>query len=365
MNNFLSSIILIVLISTQSIYFSKAQIFQGNVHLHSQADVDTFAANGYTQINGKLVIGDTLNFSNTSTSNISDLSSLINLKTIDSSLTIIGAHALNSLNGLDSVTHVSKSVRLLFNISLQSLNSLRNIDSINTHILINYCNSLSNLQGLEDIEYINSITIVGNQSLTTLEGLEPHTSLENLVLIKNPNLNSLSNLSNLTNITNVLSIKENNSLTSLSGLDNLESVNIIRINENELLEDFCALSTMYDNGYLDTFNIGNYHVDDNTFNPTFQQIIDNQCNPTFLNVEDVSSNDLYITPNPTTGYLNINFGSQTTKNLNVINQLGQVVYNRKNITQPTYNFTLDMPSGIYTIEVITNQNKKQYKVIKQ
>ena len=367
MKNFYSSIILIILISIQSTYFSSAQTFQGDVYLHYQSDVDTFAANGYTRINGKLVIGDTLNFSNvnTNTSNITDLSALITLNTIDSSLIIKGAHDLLTLNGLDSLTHVGKSVSFYFNLSLQSLNGLGNIDSIPNHMMLNYCNALNNLQGLEDIQYINRLILSGNQSITSLQGIETHTSFDFLILINNPILNTLSALSNLTNITSGITMLKNNSLTSLSGLNNLESINTIRIKENESLEDFCALSTMYDNGYLDTFNVSNYHVEDNAFNPTFQQIIDNQCNPTSLSVNDVSLHPVHLTPNPTTGYINLNFESQSAKDLRVINQLGQIVYKKDNITESMYHFTLDVPVGLYTVEITAEEYKKQFKVIKQ
>ena len=105
MTKFYSIILLFTLIFLQPSSLCNAQTYNGSVVLTSQAEVDSFGALGYSRIAGHLKIGPDTLYANV-TSNITNLTSLISLHSIDSSLLIESNLSLTSLSGLDSIfTH--------------------------------------------------------------------------------------------------------------------------------------------------------------------------------------------------------------------------------------------------------------------
>ena len=65
-------------------------------------------------------------------------------------------------------------------------------------------------------------------------------------------------------------IRENNNLNSLFGLENLNQVDKLEIQNNELLDDFCALNHLFTNG-----NSGSINFSGNLSNPSTDDIINN------------------------------------------------------------------------------------------
>lgn len=364
MKKFYSKLILILLISLQSLFnYGYSQTHHGDVFLQSQAEVDSFGAMGYSHIAGKLYIGDTNFFSSNTISNITNITALENLQRVDSTLMIFGNYSLLSLEGLDSLTYVGKSLELIFNFGVQSLEPLSELDTINKRLLLNYTNSLNNLEGLENLQYVKNIELVGNLNLSSLNGIDNITSLRHLFIWKNDNLSSLSGLENLTHVEKFISIYENSGITTLNGLDNLESVNVLTIKNNEELTDYCILSTQYNNGYLSQFDPNNFNVEDNGYDPEFQDIINHDC---ILGVSTVNPTEIVtsIAPNPTTGIVTFNFNETNTKQIRVINALGQIVDQRNNISTSDYMLNIKGSKGIYTVEIQDEKSTQKLKVIK-
>ncbi|RLD25598.1 MAG: hypothetical protein DRI54_04560, partial [Bacteroidetes bacterium] len=72
-----------------------------------------------------------------------------------------------------------------------------------------------------------------------------------------------------------------------------------------------------------------------------------------------------VYPNPNTGIINIDLGSLTDVSIKVLNLSGQLVYSKENINAPLFQFELDAASGIYILELSAEDEKQQFKLVKQ
>lgn len=199
-------------------------IYNGNVTLTSQKEVDDFGANNYTQINGWLKIDQPF-----SGSTIVDLSPLSSLSRVTNSL-YIETISVNNLSGLENIIYVT-DLYIRDNDKLQDITALQNLTKLNGDLLIANTN-LNSLQGLHNISTINGhLVIYSNDNLTNLEGLESLVEVRrNVTIDSNENLASLEGINNLKSIAEsqgseigYLTISANYSLTNLHHLSNLES----------------------------------------------------------------------------------------------------------------------------------------------
>lgn len=316
-------------LGTLSTCSNSGGIYNGNITLLSQDEVNNFGIFNYSSINGNLQIGDyqeasditdlTLlsalgningNLSINNNPNLQSLDGLSNITSVTSlsirsnesllsitslsnlsstgAITVTSNNALTSLNGLEGITDAG-NIFISRNNSLTSLNGLQ---SINTAFRVNISNneSLSSIAQLSNLTTANSLQIYSSPSLTSLEGLNQITTLSLLRISYNDALTDLSELSNLTTA-EVLSIGGNDSLTSLNGLENLISSDWILIGRdlefdvinnapNNSLENFCALQNLFTNGtYVDppTSIFNGVYIQNNPFNPSVQDIINGNC----------------------------------------------------------------------------------------
>jgi hypothetical protein len=217
--------------------------YEGDVILLTQAEVDAFGAFGYGTINGDLSIGQLY-----TTSDITDLSPLIQLQEVTGSLSITYLESLTSLNGLSNVHTASEG----FAVQSMAL--------------------LTDLTGMSSLQNTSSFAIHMSNSIVSLNGIGNITTLERWNMDSNPQLQDITALSNLTTINDQLFFVGNNSLTNLNGLENLTTCNTLQIWDSDLLDDFCAIEDLINNG-----TYGGYSVFGNLYNPTEQDIIDGNC----------------------------------------------------------------------------------------
>ena len=225
------------------------------------------------------------------------------------SLNISSNTELASLNGLESLTEIRRSMVIVSNPLITSLDVFKSLTTqFLSTITIGDNDNLLSLEGLEDITAIqNVLTISNNDKLISLQGLENLTLVEGAIDIRsnssltsvetlnniertgilrflsNASLTSLQGLENITEIRQALVVKDNASLSSLDGLDNIgviSGINLfdgfligIEIGDNDVLNDFCALQTLFIND-----STINTEISDNLFNPSIQDIIDDNCN---------------------------------------------------------------------------------------
>ncbi len=239
---------------------------EGDVVIESADDIDIsdlFGLSTITSIAGSLSIVD--NYELTSLEGLGNLlyigSDLI-IGLFDSyGIGLCGNPLLTNLSGLDKLSTIGGSLKIIGNHQLNNLQGLNDLTSIGGNLVIGYSwflgscgnNSLSNVDGLENLTFIGgSLKIYANHSLTNLLGLNGLTSIgEHLFLEFNSALTDLIGLHNLYSIGGSIHIEDNNSLTNLSGLLSLETVGgDIQIQDNDNLikiEGFNNLNNMAGN----------------------------------------------------------------------------------------------------------------------
>jgi hypothetical protein len=111
---------------------------------------------------------------------------------------------------------------------------------------------------------------------------------------------------------------------------------------------FAIISGETDSLYMPTVN-GNYAV----------QVTSNGCvdtsscvSVTVVGVNNINSiSTISVFPNPNKGVVNVDLGKISNAALRVYTIAGQVVFEKQNIQQSLFQFELDVPSGVYLIEV--------------
>ncbi|WP_127845279.1 autotransporter outer membrane beta-barrel domain-containing protein [Psychroflexus aestuariivivens] len=239
-------------------------IYNGNVTLTSQDEVDIFGLQNYQIIDGNL---------NISGEDIIDLSNLSNLEEVDNLR--INSTQLQSLDGLNNISLNGSNLTIFDNDQLISLDALQNLTSA-SYVNLSYNDALNSLSGLNSITNLESLEIVNNSSLQNLNGLEFITDILYLSIERNENLISLDGLENLTNIgpsyfrySSALIIGGNH-----SDMLDQEGNSIVESAPNPNLTDFCALENLMVNGNGSAENV---QIIYNAYNPTAQDIIDGNC----------------------------------------------------------------------------------------
>ncbi len=251
-----------------------AQVYNGDLTLSTQAEVNSF---NYIEVTGQLTISEA------SSGEITNLNGLSTLTTIGDGLSIENNNALTTLTGLENITSIigdydSLGQGIGLNISdnnnLTTINAFSNLTLMEGNIHIENNPMLVSLIGLDGITEVNgSIRILDNANLNTLSGLQNIVTLTgvgffqfgirienndalldltgldglttlngNLEVYGNDSLISLNGLNSLTYHTAVyegIEIGGNSSLTSLNGLNNISSYN-------------CSLTSIYNNNALVT-----------------------------------------------------------------------------------------------------------------
>lgn len=305
-------------------------IFEGDVTLGSQQEIEDFGAMGYTEVTGIFRINPSLDEA---------ITSLIPLNTLTTlNVVFIGGTALEDFEGLESLTSIEGTLNLISNNNLTSISQLGGVTSSILGINLENNISLINLIGLENIEIQSDglLRLSGNSSLESAMSLEngmpehlraisirPFTvflsgepaftiptpltdlsflnnvtsintiyldgfqgtslqGLHNLIscndgfgIIESPFIEDMSGLENLQHVNN-FGIGFNSSLTSLDGLDNLTSAtgDFFSVFQHSQLNDFCSLEGLFTNG---TYAANNYNVTDNLYNPTIEDIMSGNC----------------------------------------------------------------------------------------
>ncbi|GAB5400517.1 MAG: hypothetical protein Aureis2KO_21020 [Aureisphaera sp.] len=226
----------------------EESIFDGDVLLMTQEEVDIFASNNYTRINGDLLIG-TIGTPNNS---IVDISSLSSLLSVEGGIIIGSNTALASLEGLHNVVTVGGRLQVSGNSSIQNVDGFRGVTSVGENLFI-----------------------IANQMLVEIDGVSNISSLgEHIKINNNGALRSIEGLSQITLIPGGMEARANNVLESLEGLNNLNTiVHNLSINSNNSLTDFCALE-----GLVVAGEFGGLSIFNNPFNPSAEDIIEGNCN---------------------------------------------------------------------------------------
>ncbi len=238
----------------------------GPIILASQAEVNAFAIDfpNCTEVSNELIIsGD----------DITNLSPLSQIVTVDASLNIVNNPTLESLQGLENISRVMgmeiESNDLLPNLlglegliegliapefgnisirnnasltSLQGLNNFPGGSQFDFEIINN--DNLLNFEGLDSLFEIEDIIIVGNELISDFTGLVSLERCDELIISDNINLTSLNGL-NLIEMINGLVIENNPLLANLDGINSLTTLsNTLIINNNNALTNLNGLMSV-------------------------------------------------------------------------------------------------------------------------
>lgn len=287
-----TALLLTIIFACQLAIIAQSCLQEG-IEFTTQTQIDSFQINfpNCIEIKGDVIIGEPEgNYS------ITNLDSLIVLKSIHGLLDIISCENLNNLNGLDSLESIGSYFTMWHNGSLNNLSGLKSLTFIGDGLDIGYNEQLISLEGL--------------QSLTTVEGY--------MEIIGNTSLTNLNGLDSLTTIDGILGISTNANLVDISGIKNIDPNSIwelLSIRNNYSLSD-CAIYSICE--YIASPN-GLIVIEDNAEGCNSQIQVESACPG--LQVSDIKDNsDIVLFPNPAKLIIKI-----STKFKNLINLI--TIYN--------------------------------------
>lgn len=230
------------------------KIIQKNIVLSSQEDINSFVeeykdAEALT-IDGSLTIGKLA--ADGDDSNITSLEGLATLTRVTKNLTLSKNQLLTSVKGLENLRQVNGTLKIFNNGQIENLElyKLKKADSI----VIDQNNRLKSISSLDTLTTASTLVIRANGNLESLQGLQGIDTLRNLHITQNNKLRDLTGLDSLKGIGGRMFIQENAGITSLKGLEKVKKVGAdINILSNPLLLSLAGLEALTDAG---TFNIG-------------------------------------------------------------------------------------------------------------
>jgi len=231
----------------------EENVYDGDIVLRSQQEVDDFGSHNYTRINGLLVIGK---LENEGFSDITDLTPLLSLKHIEEYLHIQYNGVLTTTSGLENILYLGNNFALLHNPSIVNLVSLNNIQTIPGILAISDNPALSNLDGLSNITNVGEYLYISGDKIPNLDWLSNLLSVGgDLSIINNPLITNLNGMSNLTSIGGGLIIDVNNSLLNLSGFQNLTgTIKGLSLRNNNSLSSIDGIANISITGGLGIYN---------------------------------------------------------------------------------------------------------------
>lgn len=321
--------LIVLAIIIHSTVFSQGCLPEG-IEFLEQSQIDDFQTNypGCTKIEGNvLIMGE----------NITDLSGINVINTIDSNLLIWDCIRLKNLSGLE------------------------NLDTIHNRLSIHANDSLKDLEGLNGLKFIGEdLWIFTHYELSSLNGLNQLDSIGGgLHIALNDSLTNLNALSGLTKINGMLDFNMNYILADLSGLDNIlpSSITDLTIKYNPLLT-FCEVQSICD--YLASPG-GEFTIEFNSTGCNSKEEVEEAC---LTNVSEPTETNDHITiyPNPA----NRDFGIKNKirdeiSEVTIINHLGIIVHYEKHFNHKVDVSTL--PQGMYIVEIVSDGLKYRKKLI--
>ncbi len=255
--------------------FSDAQsCLPGGINLTTQGQIDSFPYNypGCIEIIGSFRVQDLNN------GNITNLDSLIQIKTITGALFIENCNQLVDLDGLDSLNSLGSLLKLDDNLILSSISGLSGLNTIPGRLQITNQDALTNLFGLDSITSIGgNLYIEENPLLTNLSALNNLSSINGSLRIShNTSLISLTGLEKLLSINGNLVITHNVSLLSLDGLESIDytSITDLDIRNCDLLT-FCSIENICN---FISSEYGYYIIDNNSLGCNLPSEVISICN---------------------------------------------------------------------------------------
>ncbi len=243
-----------------------------------------------------------------------DVQGLDSLTMIEGDLNIGGENSIASLSGFSTLNNIGGDltigsfVQIIFPVpypgpyyvnSFTNLDGLHNVNSLGGSLRIGWCYSLSDISAIQSLlTEINGDLYLTQLSMSNFDAFQNLTAIHGNFQFGEQNLNyevslyfggnhniiDFNGFTNLSFIQGDLIIVENPELISLDGLEALTTIGgDITIQDNGSLTDYCALTSVINNGlqgeylpedYDNPYYYGSYN---NAYNPSQQDIINGNC----------------------------------------------------------------------------------------
>ncbi|MFS4447757.1 hypothetical protein [Maribacter sp. 2307UL18-2] len=242
-----------------------AKIFEGDVILTSQKEVDDFGALAYTEITGALkikdennpssiknlkplntisVIGDSLVINNNQV--LIDFEGFSELKKIDDDLIIANNNALNKIDGFEELLYVGGEFIIYNEKSTFSLNGFNKLTTVERNMALVgvFAGKISDIVGFDNLESING--------LLTLSGVTGEiNAFKNLSIVRGrlllQELVSITDfrfLSSLAHVEGQIRVAANGALESFEGLESLTDIDGLYVLLNKSLKSLKGLESL-------------------------------------------------------------------------------------------------------------------------
>jgi hypothetical protein len=223
--------------------FQMSCLPYGNYIFYQQEDIDNFSANYQecAELEGDVSIRE---------DDITDLSGLHPITTVNGEFTIYSTANLITLEGLENLQSVYGNLRLSHNYRLRTTKGLNALQYVDGSLDLYWNDSLENLEGLENLTAVKALFIEDNILVTSLSELSGLESVGTLYIEDMDGLTDLSGLENLNFVSQNLQIQSNAYLNNIDALQNInvDSLDLLIVTGNELLSE-CDVKSVCE--YLD------------------------------------------------------------------------------------------------------------------
>ncbi|MEM6317396.1 MAG: T9SS type A sorting domain-containing protein [Bacteroidota bacterium] len=246
---------------------------RGDLVAYTQGQIDELCACG--ELNGSLTIGarSIQNGVAFPPVDINNLNALSGLRKITGSLVIVLTE-LENLEGLENLTELG-SLTIIGNDKLTDLSALKQIQQLR-HLSLRFNTQIKKLDDLEAIKQVGSIALEGNrlEELTHLSQINKD-SLKGISIINCDELSSLEGLEGITNLNDIL-VTSNDQLKNIQAFSSIKSTNQLVIANNTQLSDCCAIQHLIDDDVTNGLVGGGINISLNAMEcSSVEKVIDN------------------------------------------------------------------------------------------
>ncbi len=209
----------------------QEKVYDGDIILSDQNDVDNFASESYTKITGDLKIIDS------SGQEINDITELESIKEIGGRVYISSLDSLKDFNGLSNVKTIGEDLRFVANNGLNSINGFSSLETIAGELYFSHNSSLSNIGALNTLSTAESVSFVFNPNLISITGLNTLSNTGNLVISSNNSLSEISGFQSLESIDGYFHVYKNPALKNINGFNAVRVMGRYHVQQNHALTE--------------------------------------------------------------------------------------------------------------------------------
>jgi type IX secretion system substrate protein/receptor L domain-containing protein len=330
--------------------FQKIQEIKGNLSIAMNPVLTSINSLSVDSISGQCFITG---------SGLDNLLWLSDLRIIGISFFIEDNSNLTSLSGLSALQSIEGGLSISSNTLLANGTGLENLESIGYDLIIQQNPLLNGLQFAKNLDIIpGRLLIQGNDVLNNLTGLDSIRIIEGDVLIRNnAKLQSLQGLDSLGIIRGAIMLRDNEVLEDIDAFSQISPVEVTDVTiENSPMLSECAVESICD--FLSAGGDALFANNATGCNSTDE--VNAACLVGLHNAE--FSSEMSISPNPTSGLINLQFAGSGNGLIRVFDSQGHEI-----IKIPEDNSSIDLSAvqpGLYFLVLENSQQRFSARVLK-